>query len=630
MSEAARAYAAHGWALIEFAAGTKGPAYHGWNLPEKATRDPQEAGCFVGNAGLCHAYSNTAALDIDAWDDAALFLQNHGLSLREFYDAPDAVRILSGREGRGKLLFRLPAGTQPLPSLRPKGSGIEFRCAASNGLTVQDVLPPSIHPTTGKPYVWSYGDEMAGHWSALPELPAPILALWRSLLSTPAPSTDNAPRGLAADRLRGMLARLDPDMEYHEWIKVGMALHHEVEGAEQGLDLWDEWSAGGSKYKSAADLDIHWRSFGSSRGRPVTIQSLISMSGGVTAEDFDDLSALPEQPKRARFEVVPAAAFASGPHPHWIIKDVLPAAGMGVLFAESGAGKSFAVFDMASSIARGVPWNGKRVRQGRVVIVAAEGAGGMRKRVAAYAQHHGVDLVALGVGIIAERPNLLKEDHKALAAAVNAWGGADVIVVDTLAASMPGGDENSGEDMGALLNRCQALHAMTGALVLLVHHSGKDAARGARGWSGIKAAMDVELEILRDGDQRSLRVSKQKDGEDGIGWGFKLVVVNLGLDADGDPITSCVVEWGELAATNARSEPKGKWQKAVWQVVLDNLELCGDAVPTRLVLDHAMALVPKDPNGIDRRREYARRALEGLILEGWLLNQGDTVAVVRS
>lgn len=628
VSEEARAYAAHGWALVEFAKGTKGPNHRGWNLPEKTTREPEEAACFTGNIGLCHAYSGTCALDVDAWGDAAGYLEKAGILLTQLWESPSAVRILSGREGRGKLLYRLPPGTQPLPSLRPTGSGLELRCATAGGLTVQDVLPPSIHPVTGKPYVWEYADDMVGHWSQLPEIPAPLLALWRSLLSVPADARDRpAPQGVAADRLRGMLSRIDPDAEYHEWVKVGMALHHEAEGEEWGLDLWDEWSAKGRKYVSIEDLQPHWRSFGGNRGRSVTIQSIINMAGGVAPEDFDDLSAVPEQPDRPRFEVVHVNAFASGPSPLWIVKGLIPAASLGSVFAESGAGKSFAVLDILFAIARGVPWNGQRVRQGKAVYIAAEGADGVRKRSAAYAQHTGVSLADVPLGVIAGRPNLLKEDHKALGEAVNAWGGADIIAIDTLAQTMPGGDENSSEAMGKVISHCQLLHSLTGAMVVLVHHAGKDVSRGARGWSGIKGAMDCELEIQRDGEQRTLRVSKQKDGEDGQGWGFRLNPVSLGLDVDGDPVTSCVVAWGDMPSARGRGLPPEGWQRTIFEWVRDNLSLGEGGITTRVILDNVVNLVPPDPNGLDRRRDSARRALERLIQTKWFVFDGNNVAL---
>jgi hypothetical protein len=76
---------------------------------------------------------------------------------------------------------------------------------------------------------------------------------------------------------------------------------------------------------------------------------------------------------------------------------------------------------------------------------------------------------------------------------------------------------------------------------LAVHHAGKDLSKGSRGWSGIKAAADVQIEVLRHEDgRREIVIEKMKDGEDGVRWGFKLETILLGLDDDGDDITSCV------------------------------------------------------------------------------------------
>ena len=114
-------------------------------------------------------------------------------------------------------------------------------------------------------------------------------------------------------------------------------------------------------------------------------------------------------------------------------------------------------------------------------------------------------------------------------------------MVDTTAAVMAGGDENSGKDMGRIIANCKRLHHdnVNHPLVCLIHHSGKDAAKGARGWSGIRAACDAEMEIVRDGHSRIATVTKMKDGEDyGLEFGFCLKTV----DEDGDTVSSCVVE----------------------------------------------------------------------------------------
>ena len=94
-----------------------------------------------------------------------------------------------------------------------------------------------------------------------------------------------------------------------------------------------------------------------------------------------------------------------------------------------------------------------------------------------------------------------------LAKGIKAMGGADLVIIDTFAHTLIG-NENSGEDVGLAIKHCKGIHTATGAMVLLIHHSGKDASKGARGWSGLRAAADVELCVTRDGEYRELSVSK--------------------------------------------------------------------------------------------------------------------------
>ncbi|QLQ04087.1 MAG: hypothetical protein HZY77_16255 [Thiobacillus sp.] len=69
----------------------------------------------------------------------------------------------------------------------------------------------------------------------------------------------------------------------------------------------------------------------------------------------------------------------------------------------------------------------------------------------------------------------------------------------------------------------------------------------------------MELEVSRDGDDRTLTVSKLKEGVDGAQYGFKLLEVPLGMDEDGEVYGSCVVEHGPVAAKVWK--PKGRYKK---------------------------------------------------------------------
>ena len=73
-----------------------------------------------------------------------------------------------------------------------------------------------------------------------------------------------------------------------------------------------------------------------------------------------------------------------------------------------------------------------------------------------------------------------------------------LVVLDTLARSVAGGNENASEAMGAFVVNSDHIRHKTGAHVMAVHHSGKDAAKGARGHSSLKGAVDTEIELTRD------------------------------------------------------------------------------------------------------------------------------------
>lgn len=346
----------------------------------------------------------------------------------------------------------------------------------------------------------------------------------------------------------------------------------------------------------------------------------------ITADEFDviesdaqgtplarDLSPV----KAKRFQVLSAFEFAKRVPQRWIIKGILPAAGLCVVYGDSGSGKTFFALDLVGAVARGVEWRGKKVRKGRIVYLCAEGAGGFRDRMEAYAAHHGLDLADFEVGVIPDSPNLLEKlDVKDLIAALAAFGPFDMLVIDTLAQSMPGGNENAGDDMGRVLAHCKAIHKATNALIMLIHHSGKDAARGARGWSGLRGAADVQIEIVRAGDDRAAVIDKQKDGGgEGDEYGFKLGTVTIGQDDEGDDITSCVLLHVESAPKSERKkEPKGDKQKIVLKTVRDLVDIGDDRVNASTLIEAAVNQIPKDEAAkCDNRRRDVLRAIESLI-----------------
>lgn len=284
-----RDYLLHGWKLCHISPGFKAPtgaASRGWNELANAITDPG-AGPAMRGGGLCHAYSGTCALDIDNYELAQPWLLERRIKLDELMLAIDSVHISSGRPGRAKLLFTLQA---PMASLKlcayqvPQLTGkpktyhaLELRCATAAGETVQDVLPPTLHPDTGRPYEWKYGDDLVGDWRNPPPLPAALHELWSAALQPQSQQRQlgpQAPVGAEHAEIAKLLDAQDPDTDYDTWIKWGQAVHHETKGSNEGLALWEAWSAKGGKFKGRSDLEAHWRSFRADAANAVTIGSL--------------------------------------------------------------------------------------------------------------------------------------------------------------------------------------------------------------------------------------------------------------------------------------------------------------------------------------------------------------------
>ncbi len=342
------------------------------------------------------------------------------------------------------------------------------------------------------------------------------------------------------------------------------------------------------------------------------------------ADDFEDVSDAPAEPEKPKLKYVAQslAEFTTTKPIDWLIKGVIPRADLVVLYGPPGSGKSFMAIDMAMAVAQGVEWRGHRCKRARVVYLAAEGAGGIRRRFAAYLMEYGGHDGQIKV--IDACPNLRnRSDALELTKAIIAGGGCDLLIIDTKAQVMAGGDENSSEDAGALLENIKLMQRPLKCTTLLIDHTGKDEGRGARGWSGLNGAADASLAVVRDADDRVMAVTKMKDGDDAGEYGFKLRVVEIGVDEDLDPITSCVIDHCNTSAAEVTSRKKarakiGPVQKAVLQWIDDNSIEVGAFFPVETVATGAAEALPVPENGRDRRREVCRRAVGELIKAGFI------------
>lgn len=254
-----------------------------------------------------------------------------------------------------------------------------------------------------------------------------------------------------------------------------------------------------------------------------------------------------------------------------LIKGLLDESAMSVLYGESNVGKTFLAMSMAYAVAAGVPWGERTVSAGGVVYLAAEAGNSARKRVLALRARYGQR--DLPFALIPEQVDLLRAngDDAAVIAAVRRFEArtgvkCKLLVIDTLSRVLAGGNENASEDMGAVVRQLDRIRIATGAHVMVVHHSGKDQARGARGHSLLRAATDTEIEV-QDG---LIKATKQRDMDHGQPQRFELVEVQIGTSPDGEAMTSAVASIGASLAEHEFAEDR---LTPAEQTTLDALKL---------------------------------------------------------
>ncbi len=289
-----------------------------------------------------------------------------------------------------------------------------------------------------------------------------------------------------------------------------------------------------------------------------------------------------------------AAEIAANLTGNWLVKGLLPSTGLAALYGHPGTAKTFLAMDMGLCIASGWDWFGRKVQQGLVIYLAAEGERGVRNRLVAWRTRHCVDS-ALPFALIPTPIDLhdggadveaLMAEIKAAAAFVNLP--PRLIVVDTLSKTFGAGSENT-DDMARYIANCQRVASRFGCCVLLLHHRPKDAeTTEMRGHSSLKGGLDAVL-LIEGQTDRTVRVMKQKDGEIAEPFSFRLEQVELGQDEDGDPVTSCVVV--EIpnpgGAANRRGPNLSDGQKLVMRALQSALADSGEYPPSEMPADIA-------------------------------------------
>lgn len=224
------------------------------------------------------------------------------------------------------------------------------------------------------------------------------------------------------------------------------------------------------------------------------------------------------------------------PPPVWLVEGIITTDGVGGFYGPPASLKSFLALGMSLCLSYGRPWMGREVQQVAVLYTAAEGVRGMGRRIRAWQHKHGLAGVDAPFRLLAASVNLTEPEQAAklirtaMAAAEAEGCRIGLVVIDTVARAMAGADENSAQDMGRFIAGLDAIKAEVGCAVLGIHHSGKDATRGARGSSAFLGAMDMLARVERSelGDTVTLTVEKQKEDEEGDPITLAVEKVDLG------------------------------------------------------------------------------------------------------
>lgn len=339
-------------------------------------------------------------------------------------------------------------------------------------------------------------------------------------------------------------------------------------------------------------------------------------------------------PSERRYDLRTADDLAAQLPAPYRVKGVLLREAMAAIYGQSGSGKTFLALDLANAISDGKSWFGCRIEPCDVIYIVLEGEAGVSQRVKAYRVKYGAETGKRVKFIAAPLSLLYRDDIDVLIATVKDAGiQGGVIFVDTLSAATPGMDENTSADMGEAIAAVKRIREECGGLVILIHHPGKDATKGLRGHSSLYAALDSVIEVTREGDRRTWTLTKSKDGIEGAEHQFRLDVLEVGTDQDGDAITSCVVIPEESTADTVRRAklPAGGNQRLIWNALGDLLRASTDfgkggapagrpCVALEPAIEKLRDRLTTDPK---RRTERTRKAITSLVNRRLLnLNEG--------
>ncbi len=635
-------YAQYGPALVE--AGyditpVKGKAAYlpGWsNRPAEALDYDAHAEASIGV--LTGGAHNLVAVDIDVLDPFAEG-QIETLISDELGEAPRRI----GNAPKSLFLFRC---TEPFLKTKTGVYDIDGTDSAVEVLGEgQQFVASGIHPDTLKPYRWpddSLIDLTPSDLTAVtPEQLHTFLDGCRNILgrvgtlkgrvSERKPAVNGT--SLMLKELDGEIREIEAalaflpndDEHYDDWV----ATLHAIKGAlgDDGRELAHRWSKRSDKYDEA-EADRAWDSIKDVKHIGAgSIYHWASQYGFDLREIRNDAKEEVKQEaaqEAVKGRILSLGQLASLPPPTPLVDGLIFRNTLVNVFGPPASFKSFLALDIGLSVAHGGAWHGREVHSGPVLYIAGEGAAGIRKRASAWMQNHGVAdngepffvlPQAVAIRDDAEVDALIAEAGETMPQPPT------LVIIDTLARSFGGGDENSGEAMGEFIAGCDRIRtAFDGATVMIIHHAGKDTTRGARGHSSLFGAVDTELELKRSqgSDSVTIRNSKQKDAEeaDGIRMTARVVTLPPGDNLWLEEETSVVLDYDDAPEMPDREKKLGGNQRVVMQQLERAVEQVGEAqfidgaerkvITADAAKRYAYMVLPKGDGKDNRWTNYSR------------------------
>lgn len=341
------------------------------------------------------------------------------------------------------------------------------------------------------------------------------------------------------------------------------------------------------------------------------------LDAGGTAEKLHGLALKAPLWRPVAFTRLPAVWWGdedNQPPLAWLVKGLLPEGGFSTVYGPPGSSKSFLVLDLALHIAHGRDWFGHRVMAGGVVYVSGEGGAGMRMRMKLWRQEKSGEpgrpfvLVPSSINLFDDEDGVetliadVKEHAEMMSDPLR------LIVLDTLSRMIGSGDEDRARDINVVVQRAERIQRELGCHVLVVHHSGKDRDRGARGSNALLGAVDAAIEITRhETGVCEGKIAKVKDGGDIAPFKYELLQSVLGTDEDGEDITSCIVNPTDASTGEAKGKTRlSDTARIALDALKDAVAEAGEPSPGGTIPNNARVV------RVETWREYAyRRGLGG-------------------